>query len=246
MKSVLSQSYTDYEYIVVDGASADGSIELIQSFEPLFAEHMRWLSEPDKGIYDAMNKGIRMSTGDVIGFLNSDDYYYDADVLKHIAEAFEKHQEADAIHGNLHYINAKEKIVRTWIGTPYKPGAFQKGWNPAHPTFYCKRHHFLKFGGFDLNIGNAADFELMLRFLEKHQIHLHYINRFMVFMRTGGVSTSGFKSIFNNTRQNKQAFRKNNLPVPWHYNATRMISKILSLKKPISYFHKGKTDLFLH
>lgn len=127
---------------------------------------MKWLSEPDKGIYDAMNKGISMATGDIIGFLNADDYYQDGGVLETIAEAFARHG-ADAVHGNLHYINGAREIVRTWRGTEYRPGSFQRGWCPAHPTFYCKRDCFTRYGGFDPAIGSAADFELMLRFIEK-------------------------------------------------------------------------------
>ena len=135
LESILRQTYPDMESIVVDGASKDGTVELIEKYSHQFSGRMKWLSEPDKGIYDAMNKGISMATGDIIGFLNADDYYQDGGVLETIAEAFARHG-ADAVHGNLHYINGAREIVRTWRGTEYRPGSFQRGWCPAHPTFY--------------------------------------------------------------------------------------------------------------
>ena len=125
--NVLSQSYPNIEYIVIDGGSTDGTVDIIRRYESGLAY---WVSEPDKGIYDAMNKGIGMATGDVIGFLNADDYYQDGGVLETIAEAFAQHG-ADAVHGNLHYINGAREIVRTWRGTEYRPGSFQRGWCPA-------------------------------------------------------------------------------------------------------------------
>lgn len=138
LESVLAQSWTGYEYLVVDGGSTDGTLEMLQDVEGRFHGRLKWISEPDNGIYDAMNKGVRMSSGDVVGFLNADDYYQDNGVLETIAGAFAQHG-TDAVHGNLHYINAARKVVRTWRGTDYKPGSFQRGWCPAHPTFYCKR-----------------------------------------------------------------------------------------------------------
>lgn len=184
LESILRQTYPDVESIVVDGASKDGTVELIEKYSHQFSGRMKWLSEPDKGIYDAMNKGIGMATGDVIGFLNADDYYQDENVLKAIARAFAWHG-TDAVHGNLHYINGVRDTVRTWRGTEYNPGSFQRGWSPAHPTFYCKKGCFIRYGGFDPSIGSAADFELMLRFIEKkpdlhhlyrprHGIHAHW------------------------------------------------------------------------
>ena len=186
-----------------------------------------------------MNEGIGMATGDVIGFLNADDYYQDENVLKAIARAFAWHG-TDAVHGNLHYINGVRDTVRTWRGTEYSPGSFQRGWSPAHPTFYCKKGCFIRYGGFDPSIGSAADFELMLRFIEKNRISTTYIDRDMVFMRTGGSSTSGLRAILRNTRQNKQAFRKNGIPYPWHYGVTRLLAKAGSMRNPILYLFKTR------
>ena len=143
-------------------------------------------------------------------------------------------------HGNLHYINGVRDTVRTWRGTEYSPGSFQRGWSPAHPTFYCKKGCFIRYGGFDPSIGSAADFELMLRFIEKNRISTTYIDRDMVFMRTGGSSTSGLRAILRNTRQNKQAFRKNGIPYPWHYGVTRLLAKAGSMRNPILYLFKTR------
>lgn len=239
LESVLEQSWTGYEYLVIDGGSSDGTRDMLQGFEERFQGRLNWISEPDNGIYDAMNKGVRMSSGDVIGFLNADDYYRDNGVLESLAGAFSRHG-TDAVHGNLHYINGDRNIVRSWRGTDYKPGAFQRGWCPAHPTFYCKKDCFTRYGGFDPSIGSAADFELMLRFIEKHRISTAYIDRDMVFMRTGGSSTAGLRAIWRNTRQNKQAFRKNSLPYPWHYGATRLLAKAASTRNPIHYLFKTR------
>lgn len=226
LESVRSQSYGDYELIVVDGGSTDGTVAMLADYEKHFGGRMRWISEPDKGIYDAMNKGIAMATGDVIGFLNSDDYYFDNDVLKDIVAEFVAHPVADAVHGDLLFINAKRKVVRTWRGSDYRPGAFQRGWMPAHPTFYCKRACYSAFGSFLPEIGSAADFEIMLRFIEKHRISTTYIPRHFIYMRTGGSSTSGIRAILRNTRQNLAAFRQNNIPCPWHYAISRFTAKI--------------------
>ncbi len=239
LESILRQTYPDVESIVVDGASKDGTVELIEKYSHQFSGRMKWISEPDKGIYDAMNKGIGMATGDVIGFLNADDYYQDENVLEAIAEAFARHGK-EAIHGNLHYINGAREIVRTWRGTEYTPGSFQRGWNPAHPTFYCKKDCFTRYGGFDPAMDSGADFELMMRFIEKNRISTAYIDRDMVFMRTGGSSTAGLRAILRNTRQNKQAFKKNGIPYPWHYGVTRLLAKAGSMRNPILYLFKTR------
>lgn len=237
LESVLKQNYSDIEHIIVDGKSTDGTVELIRQYETLYQGKLKWISEPDAGIYDAMNKGISLATGDVIGFLNADDYYQDNKVLEEIA-AVVSQTDIDAIHGNLSYINSKRKVVRTWQGRPYAPGAFQKGWMPAHPTFYCKRKCFEEYGSFDSSIGSAADFELMLRFIEKYHIGSYYIDRSLIFMRTGGSSTEGFCAVIRNTRQNMLAFKINGIPCPCHYPATRLWNKIFSVKNPLKYFKK--------
>lgn len=224
--SILQQKHRNFEYLVIDGNSNDGTQELLHYCEQFFGSRLHWISERDKGIYDAMNKGLQMASGDAIGFLNADDVYHHPAVLDTIDATLSRHPEADAVHANLDFINEQGAVTRHWAGHAYRPGAFQRGWMPAHPTFYCRRRCFERFGVFDCNAGTAADFELMLRFIEKHHIRTCYIPEKLIEMRIGGVSTSGIRAILRNTRLNQQAFRKNAIPYPWHYPVSRFLSKI--------------------
>lgn len=226
LNSALTQQHHDTEYLVVDGASTDGTQEFLERITPYFGKRLRWISEPDSGIYDAMNKGLNLATGDVVGFLNADDVYCSPAVLRTIEQCFHEHPETDAVHANLEFVNADGRVTRRWAGRPYRVGAFQHGWMPAHPTFYCRRKCYEQFGTFDCTIGSAADFELMLRFIEKHHIRTHFIPQNLISMRTGGVSTAGWRAVLRNTRLNQQAFRKNGIFCPWHYCASRFLGKI--------------------
>ena len=229
LESVRSQTYDNYELIVVDGGSTDGTVAMLADYEKHFGGRLRWISEPDKGIYDAMNKGILMSTGDIIGCLNSDDYYKDPAVLGDIAAAFQANPGIDAVHGNLDFINEKHEVVRVWRGSPYQHGIFNTGWAPAHPTFYCKRSCFERFGVFDASLSCSADFELMLRFIEKEKIITCYMDRNMVNMRVGGESTSGIKSLMKSRIQLNSAFKMNNLTIPFLYYEIRVLRKLKNL-----------------
>lgn len=226
LRSVLSQTYSQLEYLVVDGGSSDGTAELLHRVEPLFGKRLRWISEPDNGIYDAMNKGLMLATGDVIGFLNAADVYRHPNALRLISRSFSEHPGTDAVHANLQFVNADGKVTRLWAGRPYREGAFRQGWMPAHPTFYCRRECYERYGKFDCTIGSAADFELMLRFIEKHRIRTHFIPQNLISMRNGGISTAGWRAILRNTRLNRLAFRRNGLNCPWHYFASRFLGKI--------------------
>ncbi len=228
MDSVLAQTYSDIEYIIVDGSSKDRTVDIIRQYEPHFQGRMRWISEPDKGIYDAMNKGIAMATGEVVGILNSDDLFLDAEVLADVASSFEEEQ-VDCVHGNLYFVehDNTDRIVRIWQGSPYKTDSFARGWQPAHPTFYVRRKHYLHFGGYDISFHISADFELMLRFLEKHKLHSLFIDRFLVKMRMGGVSTKSMKSIYIGNREDIKAFHKNDIPVSLFYPLFRLVPKAL-------------------
>lgn len=230
MNSILNQTYDDYEYIVIDGVSKDETVSIIKEYEPKFRGKMHWVSEKDKGIYDAMNKGIRMAKGDVIGILNSDDFYYDNDVLKDIATAFDEN--IDAICGNLQFVDWKDtnKVVRIWKGSEYK--SFTKGWHPAHPTFYAKKELYDKYGLFDISFDVSADFELMLRFIEKNQAKVRYINRYMIKMRQGGESTGSISKIITGNKNIVRAFKKNNIKVcPFIYLLRRLTPKVLNIIK---------------
>lgn len=226
LRSVLSQTYRRLEYLVIDGGSRDGTPELLHRAEPLFEKRLRWISEPDGGIYEAMNKGLLLATGDVVGFLNAADVYRHPNALRVISQGFAQHPETDAVHANLQFVNADGKVTRFWAGRPYSAEAFRRGWMPAHPTFYCRRYCYERYGHFDCTLGSAADFELMLRFIEKHRIRTHFIPQNLISMQNGGISTSGWRAILRNTRLNRLAFRRNGLDCPWHYFASRFLSKI--------------------
>lgn len=211
LKSVLAQTYHDYELLVVDGASKDNTLEVVKKMEPLFEGRMRYISEPDKGIYDAMNKGIRMATGDVIGILNSDDFYTSDDALACIAETLEN-EKVDAVYGDIHYVNDEDlkKCVRYYSSKPFRRWMMRLGFMPAHPSFYCRKEVYEKYGAFDAeNYRVAADFENLLRLIFVNKIKTHYISKDFVTMRTGGASSSGLESHKRIMRDHLKALKKN-------------------------------------
>ena len=211
LKSVLAQTYHDYELLVVDGASKDNTLEVVKKMEPLFEGRMRYISEPDKGIYDAMNKGIRMATGDVIGILNSDDFYTSDDALACIAWTLEN-EKVDAVYGDIHYVDDEDlkKCVRYYSSKPFRRWMMRLGFMPAHPSFYCRKEVYEKYGAFDAeNYRVAADFENLLRLIFVNKIKTHYINKDFVTMRTGGASNSGLESHKRIMRDHLKALKKN-------------------------------------
>lgn len=230
LDSILGQTHQDFESIIVDGASKDGTMDIVREYESRFQGRMRWVSEPDKGIYDAMNKGLRMASGDIVGVLNSDDFYYDAQSLEHIANAFLQN-DTDCVYGNLVYVDRKDKktVKRTWIGRQHEQGAFIKGWHPAHPTFYARRTCFEQFGGFDLGYAISADFELMLRFIEKEKIRNTYLDQYLVKMRTGGESTNSVKNIITGNKNVLRAIRDNGFKPSQFYLTRRLIPKFWNM-----------------
>jgi glycosyltransferase involved in cell wall biosynthesis len=195
MESVLRQTYHDYEYIIVDGASSDGTMDIVRSYEPRFKGRMRYVSEPDQGIYDAMNKGFSLATGDVVGLLNSDDFYTSVDVLQTIAGNFLL-GEMDAIYADIHYVKNDDvsKCVRYYSSAIFRRPLMRFGFMPAHPSFYCRRAVYERYGGFDTSYRIAADFEHLLRLIFIHRIKTKYIKKDFVTMRTGGASTAGISS----------------------------------------------------
>ena len=203
--SVKNQSFNNYEYELIDGGSKDGTLTIANKQDHI----SKIISEPDKGIYDAINKGIKNSTGEIIGFLNSDDTFYDENSLKHIADAFDK--DTDCVFGDLIYTDINENIKRVWKGSAFKKGAFKNGWMPAHPTFYCRRIIYEKLGLYDDSFKIAGDFELMLRFLEKHNIKSKYIPKTLVNMKVGGASNNGLKSKLDILKEEFRAFNQNEI-----------------------------------
>lgn len=232
LNSILNQTYKDIELLIIDGDSKDNTLEIVHQYESLFNGKLKYISESDKGIYDAMNKGIRMATGDIIGILNSDDLYMDNNVLEDIANTFIKNK-VDSIYGNLNFVeeNNTDKIVRTWKGSQHIPGSFLKGWHPAHPTFYVKREVYEKYGVFDISFDVSADFELMLRFIEKHKISNLYLDRYLVKMRMGGESTGSIKKIIQGNKNVLRAFKKNGFPISPFYPIKRLLPKAINLIK---------------
>ena len=176
IKSVLCQTNKDFEYIIVDGGSTDETIDIVKSYESEFSGRLKWVSEKDKGIYDAMNKGIKMASGDIIGILNSDDYYTSDDILQTIADAF-KCQNVDAIYGDIHFIKdgVPDKCVRYYSSRLFSPFWLRFGFMPAHPSFYCKREVFDKSGLYRLDYKIGSDYEMMVRLFRKHKISSRYV-----------------------------------------------------------------------
>ena len=209
-ESVLGQSYKDIEYIVVDGASKDETIDIIKAYEPRFDGRMRWVSEPDKGIYDAMNKGLRMATGDVVGILNSDDFYTSDDILATVAEAFAK-SDVDAVYGDIHYVRDEDLThsLRYYSSKRFSRKRMRMGYMPAHPSFYARLDCYRKYGDFNTDYKIGADFENLLRLIYVNNIRTQYIARDFVTMRMGGASSSGLKSYWQIAKDHRKAFRAN-------------------------------------
>jgi len=224
LKSIESQTMQDFEYIVVDGGSTDGTLEIINNCSRVD----KLISEPDNGIYDAFNKGINNSTGDIIGFLNSDDVFYDQNSLKIITDSF--NENIDCVFGDLVYKDSYGKIKRVWKGSPFKTGAFKRSWMPAHPTFYCKRDFYSKHELYNDSYIIAGDFELMLRFFEKYNIKSNYIPKTLVSMRTGGISNQSIRNKFRIVYEEFRAFKENNIELNKAMYLLSKISKIKELK----------------
>lgn len=210
IESVFHQTYKDIEYLIVDGASHDNTLEIIKSYSDKLGEKLHYISEPDKGIYDAMNKGIAMATGDVVGILNSDDFYTSDDVLETVAQVMSE-ADVDAVYGDVHYVNDSDlgKCVRYYTSRPFHRNWMRLGFMPAHPSFYCRRSVYEKFGTFDLSYKVAADFENLLRLIFIHRIRTRYIPKDFVTMRTGGASSSGLRSHKQIMRDHLRALKQN-------------------------------------
>ena len=230
IESVMRQTYADYEHIIIDGGSKDNTKDIVDEYIPISNGRLKWYSGKDKGLYDAMNKGIARASGDVIGVLNSDDFYADEKVLEKIANGT---RNVDAVYGDLVFVDPVEtsRIVREWKGSQHIPGAFMKGWHPAHPTFYARKQLFDAFGGFDISFDVSADFELMFRFLEKGKASSQYIPHTFVKMRMGGESTGSIGKIIQGNKNVLRAFKKNGYKVPPFYLVRRLSPKVINLIK---------------
>lgn len=209
IKSVLDQDYDDVEYIIVDGASKDGTVDVINKYKDQIAH---FVSEKDKGIYDAMNKGVKMATGDIVGILNADDFFYSNDTLSKIAAAFKNDEQLDATIADIVFVNEDNtKILRHYNARKWRPSKFAWGFMPPHPSFFCKRHLFDKLGLYKTDYKIAADYELLIRFLYVNKINFRYLPIVTTRMRMGGVSTKNLNSIITLNKEIKRACEENNL-----------------------------------
>jgi len=219
--SVRHQNYKNIEHIIIDGKSTDGTLDIILRN----LDHISyWMSETDRGMYDAINKGLEMATGDIVGILNSDDIFASADAVKSIVDCFET-TDTDSVYGDLVYVDAAntQKIIRYWKGVSYKRSRFRYGWMPAHPTFYVRRELIKQYGVYENHYYTAADYEFMARYLFLNKVSSQYIDSMLVKMRAGGLSNENLKSRIRANRRDFLAMRKNKIP----------FSFIVSILKPL-------------
>ena len=226
--SVLNQNYDSIEYIVIDGGSTDGTVDIVKEYQDKISV---FISEPDEGIYDAMNKGIALATGNVIGILNSDDFYIDKFVIEKVVKEF-KEKNVECVYGDLIYVKPGnlDKTVRYYDSSNFNPSKFAYGWMPAHPTFFVKRKVYERYGMFRTDLKIAADFDILARFLYIHKISYSYIKGALVKMRTGGVSTS-FNSIWINNIETLRVCRDNGIKTNIFKILSKYPAKILGLLK---------------
>lgn len=230
LESVLRQTFSNYEYIIKDGGSKDDTLNIIKEYAPKFGDRLKVISEPDLGIYDAMNKGFQMATGDVIGILNSDDFYTSDDALQVIADAF-ANNDIDATYGDIHFVNDDDlsKRVRYYSSAVFRRSFMRFGLMPAHPSFYCKKAVYEKYGAFDTSYKVAADFENLLRIIYVGNIKTKYIPKDFVTMRTGGASTAGLSSRTQIMKDHLRALKTNGIYSNVFLLSLRYIYKVYEL-----------------
>ncbi|MGR3810708.1 glycosyltransferase family 2 protein [Jiulongibacter sp. NS-SX5] len=222
--SVLGQKHKDIEYIIKDGGSTDGTIDILKKYE----DKITWVSKPDQGIYSAMNQGLELVTGEVVGLLNSDDFYADEEVLTRVVKIFED-PTIGAAYGDLQYVEYDDtsKVTRNWEAGEFKREYFLKGWMPPHPTFFIRKEYYDKYGLFNPDFVSAGDYELMLRMLYKHQINTAYIPAVQIKMRAGGISNTSLKNRIRANKEDRRAWRINGLKPKWYTLWWKPLSKLV-------------------
>lgn len=229
LKSIASQSYPHIEHIIIDGGSSDDTPKIVQQYPHVST----FISEKDGGIYDAMNKGIELCNGDIVGILNADDFYANNDIISKVAALFED-ELVEAVYGDLVFVDQLQtnKIKRTWISGTYHYSQFYNGWMPPHPTFFVRKSLYEKLGNFNTTLTSAADYELMLRFLLKHKVKPAYLPEIMVHMRQGGKSTASIKNRLIANKEDHLAWKINGLkPRPF----TLILKPLRKIKQFITY-----------
>lgn len=223
LDSVLYQTVKPFEHIIIDGLSSDRTLELIEKKKT----GCRILSERDGGIYEAMNKGLAMASGDIVGILNSDDVYADNTILQRVLEVFEQ-TKCDALYGDLVYVKRHhtDKVIRHWKAGVYNENSFYIGWMPPHPTFFVKREVYERLGTFETSLGSAADYELMLRFIHKFRIKVAYLPYVMVKMRAGGKSNRSMLNRFKGNWEDRKAWKLNGLTPRWYTLILKPLKKL--------------------
>jgi glycosyltransferase involved in cell wall biosynthesis len=246
MDSVAKQTYPNKEHIIVDGFSSDGTVAIIKNYG---GNHIKLLSEKDKGLYDAFNKGIELADGNIICFLCADDMYAHENVLQSIADAFQLHPETDMVYGDIIYVDRHElsKVVRYWRSSSFTPGLFKKGWMAPNTALFIRRDLFKKYGAFDLKFKMASDYELQFRFFEKHQLKSMYVPGIMVRMRSGGVSNSSLKNIYKSLKECYIALLGQDARFPFIYIINTLFYRLRQTKIPpaISKLNYDQVNLML-
>ncbi len=233
IESVLRQDYSDIEYVIVNGASTDNTIDIIKHYEPLFQGRMKWVSEKDNGIYDAMNKGIGLCTGDIVGILNSDDYFTSDDVITRIVPYFlDPERRIDAVYGDIHFISSDrpEKTVRYYSSRFFHPRWLRFGFMPAHPSFYLRRECYERYGGYRTDYQIGSDYEMMVRLFHKHKIKAEYVKMDFVTMRTGGLSTRNVNSRITLVKEDVRACRENGIYTNQFLVVLKFLFKIFEIR----------------
>jgi glycosyltransferase involved in cell wall biosynthesis len=225
---VANQAYHNIEHIVIDGGSTDGTLAILQEY----ADKIVFISEPDKGIYDAMNKGVKLASGSIIGTLGAGDFYPNNQVIKKVVEGFEKYN-PDAIYGDKQYVNPENtaKIVRYWNPGEYKIENWLEGWMPPHQAFYLKRIAFEKYGLYLDDFRSAGDYELMFRMLYKHKLTAQYIPELLVTMLTGGTSTASISNRIKANLEDRKAWKVNNIKPKWYTLFAKPLGKVFQFFK---------------
>lgn len=228
IESILAQTYSDIEYIIVDGASSDGTMAIVDEYKDFIATVV---SEPDKGIYDAMNKGIELATGDVVGILNSDDFYQNNDAIQDIVCQFNSFPDSDLVFGDVVFIapDNLEKIVRFYRSDHFKPWKLRFGWMPPHPASFIKKRAYDQVGVYSLDYTISSDYEMFVRLLLVHRLSFSRINKILVRMRAGGVSTASIKSRLLLNKEIVQACKDNGVYTNLLFVLSKLPFKLMEL-----------------